>query len=255
MKSLAVCFALVAPVLLMAPLQAQRASLTGTVVDSITGNPLQGVSIVLIEMDLVTATDREGAFRFLGIPSGIHTVHARGVGYEAMAVRFQLNAEAASEVALGRLALAPVDAIELDPIEIEARMIAEYPQLEGFFRRMQVEQGTFFTEEDIRRENPRNTSDLVRKLPGFNASTTGRVTANRGVSGLSSFMGGCEVEFFINGVHANPGTLDAILPEVIVGMEIYSGSSTIPHIYQNSSINARCGVVAVWTRHTRREGN
>lgn len=242
---------LLAPILLLVavtPAHAQRAGVTGIVVDSISGRPLEGVRVVLVDLRVSTVTDSKGSFQFYGLQSGQHTLTARRLGYEPAAIRFQLNAAVSRQADLGtlRLASAPV---ELDPIVVEAEIIANYPQMEGFFRRMKSEHGTFLTEADIQRKSPPETSHLIRKIPGFQTDEFGAVWSNRGSGGLR--FPTCGVQYYINGVKVNAPTIDVVQPEAIVGMELYTGSSTIPAVYRSQS-NAQCGVIAIWTRHTRR---
>ena len=244
---------LLAPILLLVavtPAHAQRTGVTGIVVDSATGTPLEGVQVVIVDMRVSTVTDSKGSFQFYGLPSGQHTLTARRLGYEPVAIRFQLNATESRQADLGtvRLTSAPV---ELDPIVVEAEMIADYPQMEGFFRRMKSEHGTFLTEADIRRENPRETSHIIRRIPGFQTNEFGAVWSNRGVGGMRFQAAQCGVQYYINGTKVNAPTIDVVQPEAIVGMELYTGSSTIPAAYRSQS-NAQCGVIAIWTRHTRR---
>ena len=87
---------LLAPILLLVavtPAHAQRAGVTGTVVDSITGQPLEGVQVVMIDMSISTVTDSKGSFQFYGVQSGQHTLTVRRLCYEPAAIRFQTTAQ------------------------------------------------------------------------------------------------------------------------------------------------------------------
>ena len=59
------------------------------------------------------------------------------------------------------------------------------------------------------------------------------------------------VQYLVNGIEMHSTSLDIVQPNTIVGMEIYSGIATIPTIYRKGA-DGHCGVIAVWTRHTRR---
>lgn len=239
-----------APLLLLAtvqPVYAQRVRVTGTVVDSASGTPLEGVQVRLIDMDISTLTDSDGSFQFFGVASGTHTFAARRLGYEPMAIRFELNAANTRQADLGVVRIAP-RAIELDPLVVEAELVRDFPQMEGFFRRMRSEQGTFLTEADIQKKAPHETSDIVRRVPGFRTNEWGRLTSGRGSGG---FRADCPVQVYVNGVKINAPTVDVVVPTTIIGMELYTGASTVPTIFRSGS-NASCGVVAIWTRHTRR---
>ena len=240
-----------APLLLLAvvqPAYAQRTRVTGTVVDSASGTPLEAVQVRLIDMDISTLTDSDGSFQFFGVASGTHTLAARRLGYEPMAIRFKLNAADTRRADLGVLRIAS-GAIELNPVVVEAELVRDFPQMEGFFRRMGSEKGTFLTAADIEKEAPQETSDLVRKVPGFRTNEWGRLTSGRGSGG---FRSECPVQVYVNGVKVNAPTVDVVVPATIIGMEFYTGASTVPTIFRSQS-NASCGVVAIWTRHTRRD--
>ena len=244
---------LLAPIFLLAaqPALAQRSMVSGYVVDSATGTPIEGVQVTLIDLTVSTVTDSKGSFQFYGIASGDHTLGARQLGYEPLAIRFSLNAAESREAHIGTLRLSGRP-VELDPLVVEAEMVVDYPQLKGFFDRMHREQGTFLTEADIQRERPIETSHLIRKIPGFRTNEFGEVWSNRGGTGMvSNTPQACKVQYYINGVKVNAPTIDVVQPEAIVGMEIYAGSATTPAIYRSLS-NAQCGVIAIWTRHTRR---
>ena len=53
---------------------AQTGSIDGVVIDRITDEPIEGVEILIIELDLRTATDDEGKFSFDEITAGKYTL-------------------------------------------------------------------------------------------------------------------------------------------------------------------------------------
>ena len=63
-----------------APLAA--ASIGGRVANTATGAYLEGAEVVLVELNLVTLTARDGAFRFSSIPAGRYTVRATYTGLD-----------------------------------------------------------------------------------------------------------------------------------------------------------------------------
>lgn len=68
-----------------------RATLTGTVVDAETGDPLQDVNVFIAVSQRGTATDAEGRFRLSGVPLGAQRLYVSSVGYEAQARNLNLR--------------------------------------------------------------------------------------------------------------------------------------------------------------------
>ena len=226
-----------------APLHAQQSRFTGSVADSVTGAPLAGVRVSLIELQRSALTGDDGRFEFVDLPAGVHTLAVRHLGYEPVAMRFRLRDRGEPVVDLGAFRLTRL-AVQLDPLVIQAQLIAENPQMESFFRRMQTEQGTFFTLTDILREDPQVTSDLIRRVPGWTTTEGGEV---ENIRGIPSMFRGCTVQYFIDGAPAAALSIDIVQPQAIAGIELYAGASTTPPMYRGHSV-AQCGVIAIWTR-------
>jgi iron complex outermembrane receptor protein len=66
------------------PVQAQEGTVTGTVVDADTEDPLPAVNVGLAGTPLGTATDETGRFSISDVPEGTYTVEASLVGYETV---------------------------------------------------------------------------------------------------------------------------------------------------------------------------
>lgn len=59
-----------------------RATVTGTVTDAASGEPLPGVHVIAASTTIGTVTDRDGRYVLAGIPRGHHRIFASMVGYE-----------------------------------------------------------------------------------------------------------------------------------------------------------------------------
>ena len=70
------------------PLGAQQptGTITGTVVDSATRQPIAGVNVVIEGTRLGTISRDDGTFTIGGVPAGTHTVRARRIGYGSVPV-------------------------------------------------------------------------------------------------------------------------------------------------------------------------
>src|SRR5205807_10657083 len=62
----------------------------------------------------------------------------------------------------------------------------------------------------------------------------------------------CPVLFYVNGTPFPMTSVISInqyiVPEDVVAIEVYSGASQIPSQFQSNLLNARCGVIVIWTR-------
>jgi len=61
----------------------QQGSLKGTVNDASTGEPLIGANVILLNTNLGSATDLNGNFKIINVPSGNYTVNVTYLGYSA----------------------------------------------------------------------------------------------------------------------------------------------------------------------------
>lgn len=230
----------------LCPLAGQQATFVGVVTDSLTGDPLAGAYVSVLGQEIIVVTGVNGRFELSGVTSGDMTVVIRRAGFRAGAVEFEITVTRAVTVDLGAIALSPL-VVELDPVVVEGTEVDRKLTSVGFFQRMGTEHGTFLTREEIARRNPRNTSELIRRIPGFRVAADGSVTSTRGVPSVSQGFSTCDIDYYIDGVHADGSLVDDVLPNAIAAMEVYTGTATIPPAFRISG-NPKCGVVVIWTR-------
>ncbi len=242
------CFALslLAATAFVFPVAAQRATFVGVVLDSLTGAPLVGASVGVVEQGLATVADERGHFELPGISRGKFTILIRHAGYQAGTVGLELTETRPVRVDLGSIALAPL-VFRLDPIRVEAEAVNRKLQKVGFFHRRSSADGTFLTWEDIRDQDVLNTSQLFRRIPGFRTLQDGSIASGRGIPSVSNAASHCQVNYYIDGVHTAAASIDVVLPAAIAGVEVYSGAATIPPSYRATG-NPKCGAVLIWLR-------
>src|SRR5690554_2259171 len=73
------------------PAMAQEGSITGLVTDATTGEPVPGVNIILLGLDMGTATDAQGQYTLTRVPAGTHTIQATYIGYETYEARITVS--------------------------------------------------------------------------------------------------------------------------------------------------------------------
>lgn len=252
--------ALAAALLLVsaAPPLAAQIRVTGTVVDDSTGAPVAGARVELYDYwgqrRFVRQTSANGVFSIELRRAGGYRLRTSRVGYAA-AMTPMLWTEGSAfmnvEIRLksDRVLLAPVTVL----VRARARVA---PMMDNFNARHRAGIGTFFTREDITRLAPNNLTDLVSTVPGMWTSRSGGsapVLYSRQATRGGTY---CPVQIYVDGRLMNPRapngdvigmTLDeAVLPSSVEGVEIYKGLSTVPAEFLSE--DARCGVVAVWTR-------
>ncbi len=143
--------------------------------------------------------------------------------------------------------------VELQPTAIELpevvvlgdRTIYEFGRMREFWQRRRRGFGRFLTREDIERRPAFNTSDLLLGVPGIVVHRVGSETRIRS----TRFAGRqCPMNIYVDGLPmVGDMSIDAYTaPESIAGIEVYSGSSSIPPEFNRSSRG--CGVIVIWTR-------
>ena len=139
-------------------------------------------------------------------------------------------------------------AVAIDTVRVSAPRIPLH--LRGFEERRERGSGRYFSRAQIDRMQARQVTDILRRVPGFQiqparsdvpSAQTGR-TATRV----------CPVLYYINGspfpVGADQTINSFVDSDAVDGIEVYTGSSSIPAQFNSSMYNSRCGVIVIWTR-------
>jgi hypothetical protein len=242
-----------------APLHAQI-YLDGAVLEAETGAPVVGAIIEVVDRaQRVVAravTDPEGLFTTSLQRDGAYRLRANRLGFQA-AITPLLHTDGYDHLVV-EIRLDP-EAVLLAPLEILGRSArAISPVLEGFTARARVGLGYFITRDDIENRRPGRVTDLLASVPGVSLESSGTGT-RRTVTMSRSRIGGmrnCPVQVFIDGRLLNRSVSsgrdiglsidDVVSPGSVEGIEVYRGISGIPAEFLNT--DARCGVVAIWTR-------
>lgn len=242
-----VALCLVPPSLALA--QGKQVTLVGTLVDSVSGQPLDKVA-VYIPGDVDTDTQRDGTFRLRFIPEETSLILFRRIGYAPRALRMSLQGREGREIDIGRMIMkrAPVT---MDPIAVETRMLSRNPRMVDFYRRKRQGQGLYFTREDILKIQPMVATDLIRRVPGL---TVGCETLSSCVpaSFRKTTMGEvtCPMRVIVDGMPSSMG-LDLIPPAWIAGVEVYKSIAFTPlelaSVANAGPGTAGCGILVIWT--------
>jgi hypothetical protein len=219
--------------------------LAGRVVND-RGSPINS-AIVNVAGGSRTRSGSDGEWTLDNVRLGTRILEVRAIGF--FPVRLAVDVVVSGPPV--HVAMGTFEAV-LDTLRIKASEI--HGADEGGFaeRRRSSGSGKFLSEEDIRRRNPTETSDLLKAVTGV--STTSDAIRMRGAFGSvfenSSAM--CSPAVFLDGhlmptgvVPLSPTELDSwVRPNQIAGIEIYHDAP--PPQFQVAL--SGCGSIVIWTK-------
>lgn len=238
---------------------AAQVRVVGRVVEDETGTPIPGVDVTVRNpygaFLAHRITDERGMFEYYAKRANGIRFAAERIGYKpntTPVLFFDQHDFFRVEVRLDR------KAVLLAPLEVIARSGSrESAVLANFRSRLTHGHGHYFTRQDIEKRNPARVTDMLAELPGVRLLSAG--SGLRRVVRMARTSGGnCPTQIWVDGFLINPQNVllpnhddftidDIVHPEDVEGIEVYSGLSTVPPEFLNRW--ARCGVVAIWTRH------
>ena len=250
---------LVALGLWLAASTAAAQSLSGRVLNDASGNPLEGVHVVLT--DTVgrnfgeTFTNEMGAFRLVVPRAGSWVVAADLIGYgsiESDPVEVGADERVVLEVRMA------VEAVAMEPVVVTSRVSHMNADIQAFYDRVERGRmfglGRFVTREDIEREVPSEPSDLLRTMPGVRIVRRG--TPYGSGSGIQ-MASGCIPAIYVDGTQINRFRAsddldDFVAASAIEGIEVYRGAGQqVGRFFDERG----CGLILVWTRRGTTEGS
>jgi hypothetical protein len=214
---------------------------SGRILDSASGQPLEGVELGLNRAKILALTDGDGRFRIDPVAPGSHVLWARRIGYRERSDSLLVPAGALLDVTM----VLSTEAIELDELVVVVR--SRLLERQGFYNRQrQGYGGVFMDRAEIERQSPRATTDLFRNVPGVRVVWGGiygaRVFVNQRVTFQDDGLPGCVPTLWLDGIRSTMGSYDMMRAEEIEGIEVYAGGSA-PGKYNNV-----CGTIVIWTR-------
>jgi len=230
---------------------AAQVHLLGQVVDDVTGAPVAGARVTLLDQFGVRfatrTTDTDGEFEIFVRRQGRYFLRASSLGYrETTAPALPLGAHDLMRVELRMRA----DAVLLAPLEVVARSASRTsPVLASYQARLQAGVGTFIVREEIERIRPGRVSDILETVPGIRLEASGGPGHSR--IAFMARAAQCPALIFVDGFLLTRGPVtmsvdDAVSPLSVEAIEVFRGTSTIPAEFLTPQ--SGCGVIAVWTR-------
>ncbi|MEO7522038.1 MAG: carboxypeptidase regulatory-like domain-containing protein [Gemmatimonas sp.] len=218
----------------------QRSSgiLRGTVVD-VAGVPIEGAQVA-IETGAAESNER-GEFSLNSVPAGERLLRVRRLGFRPDSQRVVAVTGRTVQISV---VLQHV-AITLAAVTITGRHELSGP-MAGFFRRRATGSGRFFTRDDIEKRNPARMTDLLRGVPGLAVSPQRTGVGNVRIRGSR-----CAPVVFLDGhgLTAAEFDLDSVDPHSFEGIEVYSGSASVPVEFQRTfRVSSSCGTILLWSK-------
>lgn len=246
---------------------AGQAILTGRVADS-TGNPLQGVEVVIGASAPLATSGANGTFRTANVPSGEQTIVFRAVGFKPQELHraFAAGDSIAVEVVM------PVGVQVLPVLTTRAERRAVSPRMAGYFERKERGLGTFIDDSLLRSREHSPVSDVLRRVPGLTLTylpNGGGMAVQMSRAGTTSTcpIGAspdkcrrketrCFAQVFLDGMRIYaPGqqsgdlrgfSIDEFKVVHLQAIEVYKGPAATPA--QFNMTGSSCGTLLLWTR-------
>jgi hypothetical protein len=213
--------------LVPASIDAQQATVRGTVVVAGAGTRVPGALVLLLNRGgqerQQVRTDSAGAFSLAVPAAGMYQLTVLSdepPGAETTALQVSAGDDVVLDVRLGAALF------QLSPISVVGRRPVVTERVRNFRERAQLNRalglGRIFTREDVEALRPRTAEMLLGVIP------TSR----------------CDPQIRLDGLPASRADLRTVPTGNLEGMEVYMGTE-VPREFEDRSA---CGVVLVWTR-------
>jgi hypothetical protein len=220
-------------------------ALSVSVRDSV-GRSIAGAELTVEGTTVRGITDERGELRFSAVRGGPATIRVRRLGYQPANVDVMVDQRVPATTIVTLTAVPQ----RLAPIVVKGG--TNYTgRMAGFYQRRDLGIGHFVSRERLERDNPSQLTDIFRRLPGV------QITSTRFIRNAIRFRGNggsCWPLVWLDGAPLPTAEfdLDFLSPQSIEGIEVYSGISQIPPQFMGSRGLGSCGVIVVWSREGER---
>lgn len=228
------------------------ARLMGSAKSAFNGRPLAGVMIAVPDAHKFVVTDSSGTFFLAGLPVGKQKVFVAYNGRGSEEYQFVFKHGKTKRVAV----VLDIEAVDLDPIVVEAQGRGSWMDLAGFFDRRKAYGGfaRFYTREDLAARRARTIEDVLRREGIYpRCFEFGCVPAR-------SYRGDmCAVPIFVDGMRFYANDYEVVPIDRVAGVEVYRPGmepiGTLPTAlpvlardFRNPRQGVSCGRIDIWTR-------
>jgi hypothetical protein len=216
-----------------------------SVVDSL-GRSISGAELTVEGTSVRGVTDERGEVRFNAVRGGPATIRVRRLGFRPATLDIVVDQ---------RVPATSIVTLSLIPQRLATIVVkggSNYTgRMAGFYQRRDLGIGHFVSRERLEHDNPSQLTDIFRRLPGV------QITSTRFIRNAIRFRGNggsCWPLVWLDGAPLPTAEfdLDFLSPSSIEGIEVYSGISQIPPQFMGSRGLGSCGVIVVWSREGER---
>ena len=194
-----------------------QGTLRGTVVDSVTHERLVGVNVLLVGTALGGATDREGQYKVVRIPSGDFTARASCIGYRTKEVRVSIGG---GDTTVN---------FELFPSVVLGEEVVVTAQVRGQIAAInqQISSNTIvnvISEEKIKELPDANAAEALGRLPGVSIIRSGGEANKVILRGMSDKFTSIMIDgirFAATDANERGVDLSTVSQEALAGIEVY----------------------------------
>lgn len=242
---------------------AAQAVLKGRIRAAQSHAPIALVEVLLDNLRIRAWTNDSGDFRIANIPLGSHELRVRRVGFESAVATLTVKTSDSLLIDLYLNAWIP----ELETIYVRA------PKQSRFVNEMEERKrlglGKFLLPDDLRENEHRLLSDLVREL-GIEVQHTAMgnkaIAIGNRTPTISNSASKCIMRIYVNGNRVDDEDLNRYRVSELDGVEVYRRTSETPVRYTMTAVGTPqrprpgqstppdtggevCGVVVLWTRN------
>jgi hypothetical protein len=237
----------------MQTLEPSRSVLQGVVTDSASGEPLEGVTVILND-SLRTVTDADGKYQLTDVVwrEALNHVEFSRLGYTPGTLDVLINTtdrEVVLNVSLPRLAVRMTDVV------VEGERISVPARLAGFYQRREVGIGEFLTEADWEDLPEFKVEHVLNRMHGVTVDHWRVLMAN---APWNCRRNGISARIWVDGVSVHQEFIQDMNIDDVTAIEVYRRIADIPVQFNSSADQGRatfpsfssaaCGVVLIWTK-------
>jgi hypothetical protein len=222
-------------------LPAYRGRILG-VFDANTGEPIEGALVTDVVSKMSALTTKTGTVSLVFLPDSGSIVRVQKIGYQPATMVVRISPEDTLPITM----LLTGTATTL-PAVVTKDSAPKFlsPGLREFEERRKQGMGHYITEAQLRKNDSKRMTSIVRTLAGLNivCPATGRRRSECWAVGTRR---GCPLDVYINGVISIDNDLEKLAVSEYAAVEYYAGPATIPPEYNKTG--SSCGVLLFWMR-------